>query len=187
MSDKIRNFFAGIPGEQGPETPPLLPVNEKDGAPTESLYLLQFVEDGVEVRHSGENSRHPGHPYINYKVEVVAPDDYAGRPIYGMFYFPAPLEEDIDPESKQAKDHSRQTAQFVGALDEILGEGTLGELQGGTLEDTLTGLVDMLEGEVFVGKVGVQAARKEDGVVVYPARNRITYFHNKTTWQGEAS
>ena len=185
MTNKVRNFFSGISGEQGPEALPLLPVREKDGAPAAALYLFQFVEDGVEVRHSGENSAHPGHPYINYKAEVVSPEDFAGRPIYGMFYFPAEPDEDQDPESKEEKSRARQKAQFVGALDEILGEGTLDGLEGETLEDTLTGLAEMLEGEVFVGKVGVQGARKENGVEIYPARNRITYFHNKTTWQAE--
>ena len=185
MTDKVRNFFGGIHGEQGPEAVPLLPIREKDGAPSESLYLLQFVEDGVEVRHSGENSALPGHPYINYKAEVVEPEDFAGRAVYGMFYFPAEPEEDLDPDSQAGKNNARQKAQFVGALDEILGEGTLAEVQGDTLEETLIGLVDMLEGEVFVGKMGVQKARKENGVEIYPARNRITYFHNKATWQAE--
>ena len=69
----------------------------------------------------------------------------------------------------------------------MLGEGALGEVEGGGRAEVLAELAKLLSGEVFVGKVGVQRARKDaDGNEIYGARNRITYFYPASEWEGEA-
>mgnify|MGYP001591939739 CR=1 FL=1 len=116
-----RNFFADMKGDQGSETGALLPTNPRQGAPAGSRYLLQFAANEVEVRQSGRESAHPGHPYLNFRAEVVEPADFEGRSLYGMLYYPADLGSNAD--EKGERNHARRKAQFIGACEAVLGEG----------------------------------------------------------------
>lgn len=169
-----QNYFGGREGDQDAGAPELLPTREKKGAPAGALYLFQIGDDDAELQHSGEDAKTPDHPYVSFFAEVLAPEEFEGSRVRGMFYFPA-MPEDPD-DAKAMKKFDEQMARTIGQVDGILGEGTMASIEG-SLEDSLEELIPLLDGMSFVGKVGVERAR--DG---YPAKNRITRFAQADTW-----
>ena len=176
--DEVQAYFSGREGDQDAGAPELLPTREKKGAPKDALYLFQMSEDGVELQHSGEDAKTPDHPYISFYAEVLAPEEFEGSRLRGMFYFPAMPEDTDDP--KAMKRFDEQMKKTVGQVDGILGEGTMASIEAVGLEESLEELVVLLDGANFVGKVGVERAR--DG---YPAKNRINHFSSAEDWSGE--
>mgnify|MGYP001567043996 FL=1 len=179
---KVKGFFAGVEGEQGSSQPDLLPTRTKDGAPAGNRWLLHMVEGEVEVRHTKDDE----FPYLSYRAEVDEPDEYAGRTVFGMFFFPRPVDGG-DEEEVQEK-YNNQVARVVGQVDAILGPGTCGGLEEEELEATLEELAPLLENAAFVGKIGKERGKRKDpddqakDAERYPDRNRISYFEPADTW-----
>ena len=176
--EQVSRFFAGVEGDQDAGGLELLPTKERDGAPTDSLYLFCIDEEETQVRHSGEDSKHPDHPYINTRNVVAEPEEFEDRSVFGLFYFPADLAEDAS--EKDQKKYDGQRERFVGQVDAILGDGACAGLQGDTLEELMEELCDQLKGVTFVGTVGV-----EKGQNGYKPKNRITRYAPADTWGQE--
>lgn len=175
--EEVQGYFGNRVGDQDAGAPELISTSEKKGGPKDGLCLFQMSEDDVELRHSGEDSKTPDHPFIQFYAEVLAPEEFEGVRIRGMFYFPA-MPEDQD-DAKAMKKFDEQMKRTIGQVDGILGEGTMASIDAVTLEDSLDELVYLLDGASFVGKVGVERARGE-----YAAKNRITRFEAPDTWTG---
>lgn len=173
--EETQGYFNGREGDQDAGGRELLPTREKKGAPKDALYLFQMIKDEIELKHSGEEAKTPDHPFIAFDAEVIAPEEFEGERVRGMFYFPA-MPEDTD-DAKAMKKFDEQMKRTIGQVDGILGEGTMASLDATDLEESLDELIPLLEGVSFVGKVGVERAR--DG---YPAKNRITRFEAADTW-----
>ena len=184
QQNKVKGFFAGVEGEQGSSSPDLLPTRTKDGAPEGNRWLLHMAEGEVEVRHTKEDE----YPYISYRAEVDEPVEYAGRAVFGMFFFPRPVGEYVDDPDEAEKKYDAQISRVVGQVDAVLGPGTCAGLETTELEDTLAELVPLLENASFVGKIGRERGKKKDpddeakDAERYPDRNRISYFEPTENW-----
>lgn len=184
-----RNFFAGHHGDQGSDQPPLLPTKSKDGAPRGNLWLLNMVEGEVEVRYAKSDN----HPYVSYRAEVMEPSDYEGRALFGMFFFPRPVDLDGYGTEKELtaaiESYDRQLGRVIGQIDGILGADTVANTEGDTLEEVLHNVASLLQNTAFVGKVGIERGKKVDptdeaeDAERYPDRNRIMFFYPADTWE----
>lgn len=180
--EQINGYFAGRTGDQGTAQPSLLPTKARDGAPPGNKWLMHFTEGEVEVRRTKDDD----YPYISYRAEVDEPEDFAGRGVYGMFFFPRPLADDA--EDGDVEKYDRNTDRVIGQLDAVLGEGTCANLEPDNLEAALDELVSLLENASFVGKIGKERGKKVDpddegkDAERYPDRNRISYFEPGDTW-----
>ena len=181
--DKVQGFFAGVSGEQGSDQPALLPTKTKDGAPRGNKWLMHLVEGDVEIRYTKADS----HPYISYRAAVDEPADYEGRSLFGMLFFPRPVE---DGDEEAATKYATNLSHVVGQVDAILGKGTCAELPTDSLESSLFELVPLLENVAFVGKIGLERGKKKDpededkDAERFPDRNRISHFYHADTWEG---
>lgn len=176
--EQVSRFFAGVEGDQDAGGIELLPTKDQDGAPPENLYLFQIDEEETEVRHSGDESKNPGHPYINTRNVVMEPEEFEDRSVFGLFYFPADPAEDAS--DKDLRKYDGQRERFVGQVDAILGKGACAALQGDTLEELMEELCGQLQGATFVGTVGVEKGRNG-----YKPKNRITNYAMAETWGQE--
>ncbi len=177
--EEVQNYFNNRVGDQDAGAPELIPASERKGGPPEGLCLFQMGEDDVTLEHSGEESKNPDHPYILFFAEVLAPEEFEGTRIKGMFYFPVMPEAD---DAKAMKKFDAQTARNIGQVDAILGEGTVASIEAVDLEESLDELISLLDGASFVGKVGIEKAKGE-----YAAKNRITRFAQAETWTEESN
>ncbi len=173
--EETQAYFGGREGDQDAGGRELLPTREKKGAPKDALYLFQMIEDEVELKQSGEEAKIPDHPFIAFDAEVLAPEEFEGERVRGMFYFPA-MPEDTD-DLKAMKKFDEQMKRTVGQVDGILGEGTMASLAATSLEDSLDELIPLLDGVSFVGKVGFEKAKGG-----FPAKSRITRYVLAETW-----
>ena len=176
--EEIQNYW-DVPGDQDAGTPELLPTNPKKGAPEGALYLLQMGDDDVTLKHS-ESDSNPGHPYIEYYVSVLSPEEftpeeYPGGRFRGMFWFPV-VPEDTD-DTKAMKVYGEQMKKIIGQVDGILGERTVASLDSTELEARLEELVGLRDGASFVGEMGKEPAKGG-----FRAKNRINKFFHSDTW-----
>lgn len=172
--NEVQSYFGGREGNQDAGAPELLPTNVKKGAPKDALYLFQMSDEDVTLEHSGEDAKTPDHPYIAFYAEVLAPEEFEGSRVRGMFYFPTMPEDD---DAKAMKKFDEQMRRTIGQVDGILGEGTMASLSATGLEESLDELIPLLDGVSFVGKVGLERARGG-----FPAKNRITRFEAPESW-----
>lgn len=183
VANKVKGFFGDVAGKQGDDSPTLLPTKVKDGAPAGNLWLMHFVEGEVEIRYTKMDD----HPYLSYRAAIDEPEDYAGRNVFGMFFFPR-TPADTDDSDAQEK-YKEQLERVVGQVDAVLGEGTCRSLGTDTLEASLQELVPMLDNVGFVGKIGLERGKKRDSADTdkeaerYPDRNRISRFAAADTWE----
>ncbi len=176
--DKTVGFFGGGEVIERSDGPNLLPTTRKDGAPKDNKWLVQFVEDSVEIRHSGDKSKTPDHPYLAYSLAVIEPVEFAGRRVFGMMYFSPEPAEDMDDDAI-AKIREAQ-GNFRADVNHILGENAHLGIVGDDLEETLENLALQLDSIVVVAKIGKE--REKDG---FPAKNRVFNFYYQDTWQAE--
>lgn len=175
--EQVSRFFDGVEGDQDAGGVELIPVGKKSDVPGD-LYLFQIDEDETEVRHSGDDSKNPGHPYINTRNVILEPVEYEDRSVFGLFYFPADLDADVSAKDQEKYDNSRR--RFVGQVDGILGEGACAMLDGDTLEELMENLAEALQGMTFVGTLGMERGRNG-----YRPKNKITHFAMAETWGQE--
>ena len=129
------------------------------------------------------------HPYIAYSAEVDEPEDYAGRRVFGMFFFPRPVAEDAEDPDAEAEKYDRNLDRVVGQVDAVLGDGTCANLETEDLVTSLEEIVSLLENTSFVGKIGAERGKKVDpddtdkDAERYPTRNKITYFEPADAWE----
>lgn len=171
---EVQDYW-GTPGDQDAGGRELLPTSERKGAPKDALYLFQMIEDEIELKHSGEEAKIPDHPFIAFDAEVLAPEEWEGERVRGMFYFPAMPEDTED--TKAMKKYGEQMKRTIGQVDGILGHGTVASLDATDLEARLEELIGLLDGVSFVGKVGSEKAKGG-----FPAKSRITRFEMAETW-----
>lgn len=175
----VQDFYSGVVGDQNAGAPELLPTDERKGAPKGALYLFTMEDDSVELKHSGEESKNPNHPYVAFRAEVIGPDEFEDSFVRGMFYFPALPDDTAD--SKAMQKFNKQLQRTIGQVEGILGEGTIESIGWADgMENMCETLVDMLDGASFVGKVGVEKASGG-----YNAKNRINEFFASSTWSPE--
>lgn len=177
--EEVQGYFSPREGDQDADVPELIPSARK-GGPINNLCLLQMGEDDVTVEHGGDESKNPGHPYVLFFSEVLAPEEFEEIRIKGMFYFPV-MPEDTSNE-KAMKKFDSQMRKNIGQVDAVLGEGTWASLNAESLEDGLNELVTLLDGVSFVGEIGIEKAKKG-----WPAKNRINKFAPSDTWTEESN
>ncbi len=168
-------FFGGGEVVERKDGPNLLPTTRKEGAPKDNKWLVQFVEDSVEIRYSGDKSKTPGHPYIAYSLAVVEPVEFLNRRVFGMMYFsPEPAEDAEESVIDQVKESQ---GNFRADVDHILGEGVHLTIVGDDLEETLENLCQQLDSIICVAKIGKERAKDD-----FPAKNKVYNFYMGDTW-----
>ena len=170
--NEVQDYFA-LEGDQDAGAPELIPSARK-GGPADNLCLFQMGEDEVELQHGGDESKNPGHTYVSFIAEVLAPEEWEDSRVRGMIYFP-PTPEDTD-DAKAMKKFSEQMRRTIGQVDGILGTGTVSSLEG-DLESRLEEIINLLDGVSFVGEVSTEKAKGG-----YRAKNRINRFLHSDTW-----
>ena len=176
--DKTVGFFSGRGTAERSEGPSLLPTTRKEGAPKENKWLVQFAEDSVEIRHSGDDSKNPGHPYLAFSLSVVEPVEFENRKVFGMMYFPADPDEDCEDDVRDQIIRSQK--EFGGDIDHILGEGTFDGTPGDDLTEVLENLAYQLDSIICVAKIGKE--KEKNG---FPAKNKVYNFYAGDTWASE--
>ena len=171
---EVQGYFSPREGDQDAGRPELIPSARK-GGPKDNLCLLQMGEDDVTLEHGGDESKNPGHPYVQFYVDVLAPEEFEEGRIRGMFYFPV-MPEDTD-DTKAMKIFDSQMKKNIGQVEAVLGEGTWASIEATDLEDGLEQLINLLDGVSFVGEIGIEKAKGGFG-----AKNRINKFLHSDTW-----
>lgn len=204
--ETVKGYMEGREGRERRGDFELIPTTKAAGAPEGNLHLVEFQD--CEVRHSGDASNHPGHAYINYGAEILEPESFAGRRVFGMFYFMPDYEDDPDLSDDDNEKASQRVVimqdETLGDFDSILGVGFAQGLVVEDHEDWMQSLADALEGRQAVVKIGLKAARRKEkaeagekplkvkGVVIdgvdevgnecYTAQNRLTKFMSEDDW-----
>ena len=176
--DKTVGFFGNIEAEVRSDKPNLLPTTRSEGAPKDNKWLVQFVEDGVEIQHGKETSKHPGHPRVTYALSIIEPVEYAGRRVFGMFWYSPEPTDDMDDDAIETIRKSQR--EFAGDIDQILGDNAHKEVVGDDLEETMENLCQTLDSIICVAKIGKE--KEKDG---FPAKNKVYNFYPGDSWVGE--
>ena len=177
-----KGFFAGVEAVEPRGGFEILPVTTATGAPRDQKWLVQIVEDSVEVRHSGDFAKTPGHPYLAYSLAIVEPEEYANRRVFGMFYFAPDAPEDASPDDQTKVSESRGKVKYQ--IDAILGEGTFDSIFATDLEDAMEQLCPMLEEVYTVAVIGKESGKKGtpyEGEV----KNKVLNFLPGDSWVNE--
>jgi len=180
MATQESGFFQGTEAVAPRNGFELLPTTRSAGAPREQKWLCQFVEDSVEVRHSGDKAKTPGHPYLSYSLAIVEPTEYANRRVFGMFYYGPEANPDATEEEIFNVKERQGNVKYM--IDAILGEGTFESVRGATLEEALENIAPMLEEIHCVATIGFERGK---GDYVGKDKNKVTFFDPADSWVNE--
>jgi len=180
----LENFYSERePDEKAAQPNNLLPDKEKEGAPENAAYFMEFAD--VTVKRS---EKHPDWPYVNARLKVVEPDDYENQGFFTFFWLP-PVYDDMD--EKELKKVGRQVDGLLYNIDTICGEGVGTSLFEGvndqdTAVEAMEKLADLLDEERAVVTVRIQTPNKDRQAQGYTDKfNSVKAYANATTWEGE--